>query len=103
MIKSVEITSGVQLVVLVIYFLLTGYTLVDQAKVLIRDTIDQLHQPVTMALARIGSECFAVLLHIMGYWGRAGFNHDSFWLGAGRAVISDQSGGVQRRTHQSHQ
>ncbi|CNK61401.1 EscU/YscU/HrcU family type III secretion system export apparatus switch protein [Yersinia aleksiciae] len=70
-IKSVEITSGVQLVVLVIYFLLTGYTLVDQAKVLIRDTIDQLHQPVTMALARIGSECFAVLLHIMGVLGGA--------------------------------
>ncbi|QDW35015.1 EscU/YscU/HrcU family type III secretion system export apparatus switch protein [Yersinia sp. KBS0713] len=70
-IKSVEITSGLQLVVLVTYFLLTGYTLVEQAKVLIRDTIEQLHQPLTMALAHIGSECLAVLLHIMGILGGA--------------------------------
>lgn len=70
-IKSVEITSGAQLVVLVVYFLLTGYTLVDQAVALIRSSISQLQQPLTMALARIGAECMAVLIHIMGILGGA--------------------------------
>lgn len=70
-VKSVEITSGVQLVALVIYFLLTGYSLVDQANALIRSSIIQLQQPLTLALARIGAECVAVLIHIMGILGGA--------------------------------
>ncbi|ATM88309.1 MULTISPECIES: EscU/YscU/HrcU family type III secretion system export apparatus switch protein [Yersinia] len=70
-IKSVEITSGVQLLVLVAYFLLTGYTLVDQAKMLIRDTIEQIGRPLTFSLARIGSECLAIFIHIMGILGGA--------------------------------
>lgn len=70
-IKSVEITSGIQLLVLVAYFLLTGYTLIDQASALIRSSIDQLQQPVVMALARIGTQCMAVFIHIMGILGGA--------------------------------
>ncbi|CFU83174.1 EscU/YscU/HrcU family type III secretion system export apparatus switch protein [Yersinia pseudotuberculosis] len=70
-VKSVEITSGVQLVALVIYFLLTGYSLVEQAKALIRSSIIQLQQPLTLALARIGAECMTVLMHIVVVLGGA--------------------------------
>jgi type III secretion protein U len=68
-IKSVEITSGAQLVVLVVYFLLAGDSLVDQAVALIRTSINQLQQPLTMALARIGAACMEVLIHIIGILG----------------------------------
>ncbi|CNI25448.1 EscU/YscU/HrcU family type III secretion system export apparatus switch protein [Yersinia pekkanenii] len=70
-IKSVEITSGVQLVVLVVYFFLTGDTLVHQIIALIRSTMTQLQQPLNMALAHIGSECVAVVIHIIGVLGGA--------------------------------
>ncbi|CNK66201.1 type III secretion protein%2C YscU/HrpY family [Yersinia frederiksenii] len=70
-IKSVEITSGIQLLVLVAYFLLTGYTLVDQASALIRSSIEQLRQPFSMALAHIGAEFMAIFIHIMGILGGA--------------------------------
>lgn len=70
-IKSVEITSGVQLVILVAYFFLTGNTIIDQVSALIRSSINQLQQPFTFALARIGAECMAVLIHIVGILGGA--------------------------------
>ncbi|EOI6457136.1 TPA: EscU/YscU/HrcU family type III secretion system export apparatus switch protein [Yersinia enterocolitica] len=70
-IKSVEITSGGQLVVLVAYFFLVGNSIIDQIGALIRSTINQLQQPFTFALARIGSECTAVLIHIVGILGGA--------------------------------
>ncbi|QHB31020.1 EscU/YscU/HrcU family type III secretion system export apparatus switch protein [Yersinia canariae] len=70
-IKSVEITSGVQLVVLVAYFFLTGTSLTDQIGAVIRSSINQIQQPFTLALARIGSECIAVLIHIVGILGGA--------------------------------
>ena len=70
-IKSVEITSGVQLVILVAYFFLAGNTIIDQVGALIRSSINQLQQPFTFALARIGAECMAVLIHIVGILGGA--------------------------------
>ncbi|MDR5019618.1 EscU/YscU/HrcU family type III secretion system export apparatus switch protein [Yersinia rochesterensis] len=70
-IKSVEITSGIQLVVLVAYFLLVGDSLLEQIGALIRSSIKQLQQPFTFALARIGAECMAVVIHIMGILGGA--------------------------------
>ncbi len=70
-IKSVEITSGAQLLVLVAYFLVTGNTLIEQIGALFRSAIEQLPQPLIMALAHIGGECVAVLFHIVGILGGA--------------------------------
>ncbi|EFL91889.1 type III secretion system apparatus protein [Candidatus Regiella insecticola LSR1] len=70
-IKSVEITSGAQLVVVLIYFTLTGNDLIDQAAALIRSSIEQLSQPMNIAALRIGAEATALLMHITGILGGA--------------------------------
>ncbi len=45
--------------------------MVEQAKALIRSSIIQLQQPLTLALARIGAECMTVLMHIVVVLGGA--------------------------------
>ncbi|WP_342222053.1 EscU/YscU/HrcU family type III secretion system export apparatus switch protein [Candidatus Fukatsuia endosymbiont of Tuberolachnus salignus] len=70
-IKSVEITSGAQLVVVLVYFMLTGYDLVDQVAALIMSSIEQLNQPLNIAALRLGSEATSLLVHVTGILGGA--------------------------------
>lgn len=86
-IKSVEITSGGQLVVLVAYFFLVGNSIIDQIGALIRSTINQLQQPFIRTGAywlRNARRCSSILWES---WRSADFDDNSCRNCAGRAAI----------------
>lgn len=70
-IKSVEITSGSQLAVILIYFSFAGPDLVNSIGLLITSSMQKLDKPIAIATLDITAEIATVFLHIMGVLGGA--------------------------------
>ncbi len=68
-IKSVEITSGTQLAIILIYFSLVGPNLVNLMGLLITSSIKKLDKPIGIAVLDLTSEIASVFLQIMGVLG----------------------------------